>query len=815
VRLLAPGNAYEARREAALLLGQFAQEREWKRRIAARNVVPTLVDMLSDPVVSLREMAAFALGRLALDRDAQVGIADAGAVPPLLSLLHSSTAQHMASFALYALAESSENATALVADGVLEATARHDASKLLPSARDCVDKTSSRVIAHVSAPDVMRRLSRMLSAPDPAHRRRAAAALAAHAPALHLHRLMVPEGGLGALLGLLPALSDLAGGGARDAAASCAALSALLDRLDGAPGAPDKAVPTPVAAPASPPEPDAAPGAGAPGAEPAGDAPPPAKRRRVAPGEATPGSCGHAPGPAPDFSLVVCGEPYAPRISRQALARASPYFRALLEGPFAEAASSRVELHGVASREAFEAAMGAVEAAGGDLPGGGRAGDAAPGALRDLPATHGPAAGAEALCLADQWMMPGLKRACEAALARTVEPANMIDMADLAAALDAPALALATLRVALREHPAVAALHAAGPPGAESAGAAASGTVAGPRAASELASHPVAEEGGDADAGGGAGGARDDGLLRRLGAMARAEVEAALARMEGAAEEEERYRREREAERERKEAGEGAGREGAGPGQGGPAHRQRNGFLEMMFPALPRVLFPDGDRPPAGGPDGGSDALQGLRVVGPRGEVRDVGVDPRGRVVGGAGARGSSPATALLQLVLAQLAGAGGGGRGAPEDAPAGDGAGRDRARAPDGGEGGAGARPGARPAAGAPPGAEGAGGGPGTSPRRDGPDGGRAGAAAAPRGREAERRRDLGGMLRTALMMGPMFGVEPLEGREDGDGRRGIMEVVVEIGPNSYRWADALDARRRAGEDNESDMPELEEEME
>lgn len=74
IRLLAPEASVEARREAALLVGQFAQDRNWKHRIAARNVIPALVRMLRDPGPGPREIAAFALGRLALDPDAKASV---------------------------------------------------------------------------------------------------------------------------------------------------------------------------------------------------------------------------------------------------------------------------------------------------------------------------------------------------------------------------------------------------------------------------------------------------------------------------------------------------------------------------------------------------------------------------------------------------------------------------------------------------------------------------------------------------------------------------------------------------------------------
>ncbi|RVX20942.1 ARM repeat protein interacting with ABF2 [Vitis vinifera] len=56
----------ESQREAALLLGQFAAaDSDCKAHIVQRGAVQPLIDMLQSPDVQLREMSAFALGRLA------------------------------------------------------------------------------------------------------------------------------------------------------------------------------------------------------------------------------------------------------------------------------------------------------------------------------------------------------------------------------------------------------------------------------------------------------------------------------------------------------------------------------------------------------------------------------------------------------------------------------------------------------------------------------------------------------------------------------------------------------------------------------
>ncbi|XP_047259653.1 ARM REPEAT PROTEIN INTERACTING WITH ABF2-like isoform X1 [Capsicum annuum] len=56
----------ESQREAALLLGQFAAtDSDCKIHIVQRGAVPPLIEMLQSPDAQLREMSAFALGRLA------------------------------------------------------------------------------------------------------------------------------------------------------------------------------------------------------------------------------------------------------------------------------------------------------------------------------------------------------------------------------------------------------------------------------------------------------------------------------------------------------------------------------------------------------------------------------------------------------------------------------------------------------------------------------------------------------------------------------------------------------------------------------
>lgn len=121
---LLSSNCMESRREAALLLGQFATTPgagDYKRKIAQRGALPLLIKMLDHSDPHLKEMAAFALGRLAQNSDNQAGICQAGGLQPILNLLSfsSGNVQHNAAFALYGLAENEDNVPDIVRqDGV-------------------------------------------------------------------------------------------------------------------------------------------------------------------------------------------------------------------------------------------------------------------------------------------------------------------------------------------------------------------------------------------------------------------------------------------------------------------------------------------------------------------------------------------------------------------------------------------------------------------------------------------------------------------------------------------------------------------------
>ncbi|KAH1077999.1 hypothetical protein GLYMA_19G156400v4 [Glycine max] len=107
----------ESQREAALLIGQFATtDSDCKVHIGQRGAIPPLVDMLKSPDVELQEMSAFALGRLAQDSHNQAGIAQSGGIEPLLKLLGSKKVpvQQNAVFALYSLVDNENNVADII-----------------------------------------------------------------------------------------------------------------------------------------------------------------------------------------------------------------------------------------------------------------------------------------------------------------------------------------------------------------------------------------------------------------------------------------------------------------------------------------------------------------------------------------------------------------------------------------------------------------------------------------------------------------------------------------------------------------------------
>ncbi|KAJ8431291.1 hypothetical protein Cgig2_026267 [Carnegiea gigantea] len=136
----------ESQREAALLLGQFAAaDSVCKVHIVQRGAVPPLIEMLQSPDTQLKEMSAFALGRLAQDPHNQAGIVQIGGIMPLLKLLDSrnGSLQHNAAFALYGLADNQDNVADLIKVGGVQKLLEGDF--IVQPTKDCVAKTLKRL----------------------------------------------------------------------------------------------------------------------------------------------------------------------------------------------------------------------------------------------------------------------------------------------------------------------------------------------------------------------------------------------------------------------------------------------------------------------------------------------------------------------------------------------------------------------------------------------------------------------------------------------------------------------------------------------
>lgn len=156
----------DSQREAALLVGQFAQydnragpamvrryvrdAEDYRVKIVQRGAVPPLIAMLQTNDRALKEMAAFALGRLAQNVDNQAGIFAMGALQPLLDLLCSGARnlEHNAAFAIYGLADNPDNAPEIIKQGGYEQLRLTNFRDGQPT-KDCVLKTLKRLAEKV------------------------------------------------------------------------------------------------------------------------------------------------------------------------------------------------------------------------------------------------------------------------------------------------------------------------------------------------------------------------------------------------------------------------------------------------------------------------------------------------------------------------------------------------------------------------------------------------------------------------------------------------------------------------------------------
>ncbi|GLC39904.1 hypothetical protein PLESTF_000347400 [Pleodorina starrii] len=207
----------DSQRESALLLGQFATaDPDTKAKIVQRGAVPALVRMLAMPDVSLKEMAAFALGRLAQNQDNQAGIVQLGGLPPLLELLESKhyNLQHNAAFALYGLAENEDNIPDLIREGALQRLEDCKEKLQVQASKDCVQKTINRLEQklrpdNTAAPNLaaakraLQSMVFLLRSNTKQVQQRAAMSLARLAPDEQLKSIFIDKRGIEVLLDML------------------------------------------------------------------------------------------------------------------------------------------------------------------------------------------------------------------------------------------------------------------------------------------------------------------------------------------------------------------------------------------------------------------------------------------------------------------------------------------------------------------------------------------------------------------------------------------------------------------------------------
>jgi len=194
----------ESRKEAALLLGQFAtvQDPDFKSKIVQRGALPPLVQMLSAADPQLQEMAAFAIGRLAQNNDNQAGLVHHGAIPSLLKLLacRVPTLQHNAAFAIYGVSDNPENVCDLLVQGVVHCLQRTQDFESQAS-KDCAKKTLGRLedkVAQVGS--VTKRLCHILVTGSATERLNVAVSLAHLCPRAQLGKVFASHGGFHILM---------------------------------------------------------------------------------------------------------------------------------------------------------------------------------------------------------------------------------------------------------------------------------------------------------------------------------------------------------------------------------------------------------------------------------------------------------------------------------------------------------------------------------------------------------------------------------------------------------------------------------------
>ena len=413
----------ESQREAALLLGQFAttvdEQRtspDYKTRIVQRGAVRPLIAMLSNEDAQLKEMAAFALGRLAQNADNQAGICAGGGLKPLLVLLESrnGSLQHNAAFALYGLADNEDNVAEIIKEGGVQRLM--DGDLISQPSKDCVAKTLKRLEEKVSAKPLqyllylLRQGDRPSAQADREVPRRVAVSLAHLCKEEEMKQIFLERGGLAILLDMLsvakppkepPYLASHKEKAEREAAAQREAARALV-RLSEKANA------------RSPPD----------------CTPAPPDQATVRLDRAFVNSK-----QASDVTFVVENRDfYAHRI---ALLAASDAFRAMFDGGYRERDAAKIEIPNIRFA-VFEAMMQCVYT--GDVT-----------VTADI--------AQELLQSADQYLLEGLKRICETAIAEKLTVENLVNVYELSEAYHAPQLGNMCVLFALEKHTDVIAAH--------------------------------------------------------------------------------------------------------------------------------------------------------------------------------------------------------------------------------------------------------------------------------------------------------------------------------------------------------------------
>ncbi|PPE01323.1 hypothetical protein GOBAR_DD01649 [Gossypium barbadense] len=237
IRLLS-SSCLESQREAALLIGQFAAaDSDCKVHIVQRGAVSPLIEMLTSSDVQLKEMSAFALGRLAQDTHNQVGIVQSGGIVPLLSLLDSKGGplQHNSAFALYGLAENEDNVVDLIKTGGVQKLL--EGEFIAQPTKDCVAKTLKRLEEKIHGRALNYLLYLMRTAAK-AVQKRVALALAHLCAPNDRKTIFVDNNGLELLLGLLESKSFKQQKDGSEALYKLATKGTSLSSVDAAPVSP-------------------------------------------------------------------------------------------------------------------------------------------------------------------------------------------------------------------------------------------------------------------------------------------------------------------------------------------------------------------------------------------------------------------------------------------------------------------------------------------------------------------------------------------------------------------------------------------------